>query len=199
MLYPWVQLLKWEGIAPFGPHLAAVHAQSMRANTFVLVPHVLFVVESSRPERGWTRFVLRDPTGTVPAGTRDSDVAAKLVVGAAVKLTNVHSPLFLNNAGAALSEAGGWVVQVRLVPDSAFCGRLGIVIAWENLGRVVAPKSNRYRALFRSHTSHFFDRGQTLTCAHRRITRGRRARHTRTTYRRSRKPHRSRSMRRWRA
>lgn len=118
MLYPWVQLLKWEGIAPFGPNLAADHAQSMRANTFVPVAHVLFVVESSRPERGWTRFVLRDPTGTVPAGTTDSDVAAKLVVGAAVKLTNV-----------------------RLVPDSAFCGRLGIVIAWENLGRVVAPKS----------------------------------------------------------
>jgi hypothetical protein len=106
MLYPWVQLLKWEGIAPFGPHLAADHAQSMRANTFVPVPHVLFVVESSRPERGWTRFVLRDPTGTVPAGTRDSDVAAKLVVGAAVKLTNVHSPPFMRCSGAALS---GWV------------------------------------------------------------------------------------------
>jgi hypothetical protein len=198
MLYPWVQLLKWEGIAPFGPNLAADHAQSMRANTFVPVPYVLFVVESSRPERGWTRFVLRDPTGTVPAGTRDSDVAAKLVVGAAVKLTNVHSPLFLNNTRAALSEAGRRVVQVRLVPDSAFCGRLGIVIAWENLGRVVAPKSKpvpRFDLL----ASHFFGREQTLTRAHRCIKRVRRASHTRTTYRRSRKPRRSRSMRRWRA
>jgi hypothetical protein len=93
MFYPWVQMLKLEDVTPFGPRLARHHAQSMRANDLVLAPSVLFVVESARAERGWTRFELRDPTGMVVAGTRDDGVQAKLVVGAAVKLTNVSSSL----------------------------------------------------------------------------------------------------------